>query len=160
RGVDDRLPVRGEVRAGGAPDAVGDALLVGAVQVHRVDLVELVLAPGRLEDEALPVRREVGLAVVALEGELFDLSEVLLLGGLPVFVGVSALARLGRRRGRRGGALYVARGRASRRGGAHVARLGGGGGLRLGVLPGGAGGQEQGAKQASCSHVGLHPTTV
>src|SRR5690606_19889278 len=66
RAVDDLVAAREEEPARRAAEAGGHAAQVAAVDVHGVDLVALALArPRRLEDQALAVRGEVRLGVLA-----------------------------------------------------------------------------------------------
>jgi len=52
-------------------------VLVAAVDVHDEDLVALHVVAGGLENELLAVGGEVGFRILASEGELLDVAEML-----------------------------------------------------------------------------------
>ena len=74
-------------------------MLVAAVDVHDEDLVALHVVAGRLENELLAVGGEIGFRVLASEGELLDIAEMLfgLRGGR---LGRRVLCRCSREQGR------------------------------------------------------------
>ncbi len=75
-GVEHVLLVGIEERAGRAALAVAEAAHVRAVDAHRVDLVALAAFARRLEDQVLAIEREVGLGVLAAEGQLLHVRQV------------------------------------------------------------------------------------
>jgi hypothetical protein len=68
---------RKKVRTRRTPITIRDHLHVRAVDVHRVDLIATMSVARRLEDELFAVGREVGFCVLAAEGQLFDIAQVL-----------------------------------------------------------------------------------
>ena len=79
RRIEDALVAGIKVRASGAALAVRDHFRVRAVDIHRVDLIALMTRARRLEDELLAVGREIRFGVLATEGLLLDISQVLLI---------------------------------------------------------------------------------
>jgi len=69
--------VRQKISAGRAAFAVRNHMLIGPVGVHHENLVALQLVARRLEDQPLAVRSPISLSVLAAEGELFDVRQVL-----------------------------------------------------------------------------------
>src|SRR5688572_17640379 len=72
RRVDDLAATGKEVAARGAPHPGADTLKVGAIDLHREDLVARHALAGGLEDEAAAVGREVRFGILATVGELAD----------------------------------------------------------------------------------------
>ena len=104
RRVENPVTRRKEVGAGRLALAVGDAVAVRAVGLHREDLVAGQRSLVGLEDEPGVVGRPVRLGVLAAEGQLPDVGEVFLLAG-------GEKARGGRWRRRGAGALGEGRSR-------------------------------------------------
>jgi hypothetical protein len=66
-----------KVRAGGAALTGGYHVLIGSVGVHDEDLIAIQLVARGLENEALAVGGPIGFGILATEGELLEILDVL-----------------------------------------------------------------------------------
>src|SRR5262245_46081750 len=76
RRVDDSLTVRRKVAARRAALSTADQLDVGAVDIHRKNLVALVRRACGLKDDLLVIERKISLGVLASKRELLDVSKM------------------------------------------------------------------------------------
>ena len=76
RREEDLRAARIEISARRATGAGADAMHVGPIDLHRVDLVARIVGTRRLINETCAVGRKVGLGIFAAAGQLADIGEV------------------------------------------------------------------------------------